>query len=84
MTETQPPAELSALSFEAAMAELETIVRQLEGGQVPLDATISLYDRATALRQHCEARLRDAEMRIEKLVTDGKGAPAAAPFDDAE
>ncbi len=83
-TSTTPPAhvDIAPLSFEAALAELETIVRQLEAGQVPLDATIGLYERATMLRQHCDARLKDAEMRIERIVTKPDGTVATAPFDD--
>jgi exodeoxyribonuclease VII small subunit len=79
---TPPPADIASLSFEAALAELETIIRQLEAGQVPLDATIDLYERATMLRQHCDARLKDAEMRIERIVAGPNGAVTAAPFDD--
>ena len=77
-----PTADIASLSFEAALAELETIVRQLEAGQVPLDATIGLYERATMLRQHCDARLKDAEMRIERIVAGPDGRVAAVPFDE--
>lgn len=73
--------DVSALNFEDALIELESIVRQLEAGQVPLDATIGLYDRATALKQLCETRLRDAEMRIERIVATPAGVETA-PFDD--
>jgi exodeoxyribonuclease VII small subunit len=85
MTDTAPAApatDIATLSFEAALAELETIVRQLEAGQVPLDATIGLYERATKLRQHCDARLQDAEMRIERIVAGPNGAVSTAPFDE--
>jgi exodeoxyribonuclease VII small subunit len=77
------PAPVASLSFEEALAELDGIVRQLEGGQAPLDATIGLYDRATALKQHCEARLKDAEMRIERIVAGPDGRVGTAPFDEA-
>ncbi len=78
----QPPVE--TLSFEAALAELETIVRQLEAGEAPLDAAVDLYTRGEALKAHCETRLTSAEARIEAIVTgpDGK-ARATRPFDDA-
>ncbi len=87
MTETPSGAggaDLSGLSFEAALEELGTIVRQLEAGQVPLDSAIALYERATVLKAHCDARLRDAEARIEKIRvgSDGK-AIGTAPFDAA-
>jgi exodeoxyribonuclease VII small subunit len=77
-----PAAAVASLSFEDALAELEAIVRQLEAGQVPLDATIGLYDRATALKQHCETRLKDAEMRIERIVAGPGGSVGTAPFDE--
>ena len=82
MTENAPAQALSSLSFEAALEELGAIVRQLEAGQVPLDSAIALYERATALRAHCDARLRDAEARIERIRIGSDGAPAGpSPFD---
>lgn len=79
-----PPADIAALSFEAALEDLGAIVRQLEAGQVPLDGAIALYERATALRAHCDARLRDAEARIERIRLASDGTPAGlAPFDGA-
>ena len=82
MTNTPVPADLAALSFEAAMEELGRIVRQLEEGRVPLDEAIALYERATALKQHCDARLQAAEARIEQIrvATDGS-VVGATPFD---
>lgn len=74
--------DISTLSFEAALDELGTIVRQLEAGQVPLDSAILLYERATALKAHCDARLKDAEARIERIRIGSDGNPAGtAPFD---
>ncbi|MFZ8942882.1 MAG: exodeoxyribonuclease VII small subunit, partial [Gemmobacter sp.] len=58
---------IEGLSFEAAMAELEAVVRKLEGGQVALEESIALYERGAALRAHCDARLRAAEERIEMI-----------------
>lgn len=85
MTETPPaPAEsaVATLSFEAALEELGQIVRQLEEGQVPLDSAITLYERATALKAHCDDRLRSAEARIERVRLSGAGAAqGTAPFD---
>lgn len=73
---------LSALSFEAALEELGRIVRQLEEGAVPLDSAISMYERATLLKGHCDARLRDAEARIERIKLSADGQPQGiAPFD---
>jgi exodeoxyribonuclease VII small subunit len=58
---------IEGLSFEAAMAELEAVVRKLESGQVALEESIALYERGAALRTHCDARLRAAEERIEMI-----------------
>lgn len=70
-----------ALTFEAALRELETIVQRLERGDVPLDDSIALYARGEALRAQCQKRLADAEARIEKLTIDGAGAPSSTqPF----
>lgn len=74
--------DLSALSFEAALEELGRIVQQLEEGQVALDSAITLYERATLLKGHCDARLRDAEARIERIKLSADGQPqGVAPFD---
>ncbi len=74
-------AALAALSFEDALRELESIVRKLEGGDAPLDASIALYTRGEALRTVCTQRLKDAEARIQKLTIDPSGTPAGAhPF----
>jgi exodeoxyribonuclease VII small subunit len=80
MTET-PPA-IAELSFEDALRALEDVVRQLEGGEVPLDESIGLYERGEKLRSHCQARLDAAQARIEKIVAapDGR-ATGAVPFD---
>ncbi len=74
--------DLAAMSFEDALKALEDVVRRLEGGDVPLEESISLYERGEALRGHCQARLDAAQARIEKIVAgpDGK-ASGAVPFD---
>lgn len=74
------PADIAALSFEDAMAALEEIVLRLESGQARLEESIALYDRGAALRRHCEARLADAEMRVQKIVAGEGGAPALEAF----
>lgn len=80
MPET-PPADISVLSFEDALRALEDVVRRLEGGEVPLDELISLYERGEALRRHCQARLDAAQERIEKIVAGADGrATGTAPF----
>ena len=73
---------IDQLSFEAALAELETIVRSLEQGSEPLDASIELYQRGDRLKRHCEARLAAAQERIEQIKLGPDGQPAGtAPFD---
>lgn len=75
-------ADIAALSFEDALRALEDVVRKLESGEVPLDATISLYERGEALRKHCQARLDAAQARIEKIVAGPDGQAASVqPFD---
>ncbi|MEM0921627.1 MAG: exodeoxyribonuclease VII small subunit [Pseudomonadota bacterium] len=72
---------IAEMSFEEALAELETVVAQLEGGQVPLDQSITLYERGDALKKHCEARLADAELKVQKIVAGSDGTVSAQPFD---
>lgn len=62
------------MSFEEAMAELETVVGRLERGDVPLEESITLYERGAALKAHCTARLKAAEERVEQITMgeDGK------------
>lgn len=73
---------LSDLSFEDALKQLEAIVARLESGEASLDESIDLYARGDALRAQCEARLKDAQARIEKIVLGPDGHPAGtAPFD---
>lgn len=67
--------EVAELSFEAALRELETIVSRLEQGDVDLEDSISLYERGTALKAHCEQKLKGAEARLEKIVLGSDGQP---------
>lgn len=74
--------DIAALSFEDALKELETIVSRLESGDAALDESISLYTRGDALRAQCEKRLKDAQMRVEKISLGSDGTPqGAVPFD---
>ena len=73
---------IGEMSFEEALRALEGVVRQLESGEVPLDESISLYERGEALRKACQARLDAAQARIEKIVQGGDGKPSGTvPFD---
>ena len=79
---SNPDPEIATLTFEDALRALEEVVRGLESGEVPLDATISLYERGEALRAHCQARLDAAQARIEQIVTGAGGAVTGTlPFD---
>ena len=72
----------SEMSFEQALGALEEIVARLESGSVPLDESISLYEKGEELRKQCQARLDAAQQRIEKIVTDREGnATGTAPLD---
>jgi exodeoxyribonuclease VII small subunit len=66
--------------FEAAIAELETIVKKLEDGELPLEKSLELYERGVQLSRFCHARLEDAEKRIEILNERGELKPAGAAF----
>ncbi len=66
-------ADVSALSFEDALAELEQIVRGLESGQQKLEDAITAYERGAALRRHCEAKLAEAEARVAAIVQHADG-----------
>lgn len=70
------------MTFEEALAALEGIVQQLERGDVPLDQSITLYERGEALRAACQQRLDAAQARIERIVTGTDGqATGTRPFD---
>jgi exodeoxyribonuclease VII small subunit len=66
------------MSFEEALSELESIVRQLEAGDVELEKSIAIYERGAALKAHCETRLKSAELKIEQIV-QGASGPSAEP-----
>jgi len=76
--------DIAALSFEAALAELEKIVAKLESGQAPLQESISIYERGEALKSHCEKQLSAAEKRIEKITLSKDGAPTGTVQLDQE
>ena len=76
-------ADIDVLSFEAALAELEKIVRTLEQGQAPLDESIELYQRGDRLKRHCEARLKAAQARIEQISIGADGQPSGTTAFDA-
>ena len=72
--------QISSMSFEEALQELESIVRKLEEGKGNLDDAIDSYARGAELKKHCENKLKDAQVRIDKIVTDSDGAMALEPL----
>lgn len=77
MTDKQIPDDIKAMKFEDALAELEKIVQKLEQGtQVKLDDAIAAYERGAALKRHCEAKLAEAQARIDKITQTAGGISA--------
>ena len=73
--------KVDALSFEQALSELELIVEQLEGGSVSLDSAIDAYARGMSLKQHCQARLEEAKLKVDQIkLPENGGAVKADPF----
>jgi exodeoxyribonuclease VII small subunit len=74
--------DVKRLTFEKAMDELESIVAKLEGGKVPLEESVAIYERGEALKKRCEELLRQAEARVEKITLDASGKPTGTePLD---
>ena len=65
--------DVKKLSFERAMEELESIVTRLEGGKVPLEESVAIYERGESLKRRCGELLRQAEVRVEKITIDANG-----------
>jgi exodeoxyribonuclease VII small subunit len=76
MTDAKIPDDIGKMKFEDALAELEKIVRELEDGKVELDGAIEKYERGAALKRHCEAKLAEAQARIEKITQSAGGITA--------
>jgi len=79
MSELSLPADIAAMNFEDALAELEGIVRRLEGGQVKLDEAIQSYERGAQLKRHCEQKLNEAQQRVDRIVIGPDGAVTVEP-----
>jgi exodeoxyribonuclease VII small subunit len=74
--------DITQLTFEKAIEELESIVARLEGGKVPLEESVAIYERGETLKRRCEELLRQAETRIEKITLDASGQPTGTvPLD---
>ncbi len=68
------------LSFEQAMAELESLVKRLEEGRLPLEEAIASYERGTQLKKYCEQKLQSAKLRVEKIQVTPEGIFKAEPL----
>jgi len=71
--------DIADLSFEKALEELESIVKKLEAGEVELEKSISIYERGAALKAHCEKKLKNAELKVEKIVLGENGQVTTEP-----
>jgi exodeoxyribonuclease VII small subunit len=82
LTDTNANADVASLAFEDALKQLEAIVARLERGDVPLEESIDIYTRGEALKARCDALLKQAEARIEKITLGADGKPTGtAPLD---
>jgi len=74
--------DVKTLPFERAIDELESIVKRLEEGKVPLEESVAIYERGEALKARCEELLRKAEARVQKITLDASGKPKGSePLD---
>jgi exodeoxyribonuclease VII small subunit len=73
--------DIDAMSFEQALAELEAIVSKLEKGEIGLEDSIDTYERGVLLKGHCERKLQDAQMKVERIKLGPDGGVSAEPFD---
>ena len=74
--------DVKKMAFERAIEELESIVKRLEEGKVPLEESVAIYERGEALKKRCEELLRQAEARVDKITLDADGNPAGSePLD---
>ena len=83
-TVSDPAAELQNMSFEDALAKLESIVRELESGRIKLDDAVAAYEKAVALKKLCSARLAAAALKVEKIEISKDGTLSTVPLDTAE
>ena len=82
--EAAPPDEIAQMSFEQALAGLETIVRRLESGDVELDAAVGAFERGVLLKRHCERKLAEARERVEQITRTPEGGIGIAPLPEMD
>jgi exodeoxyribonuclease VII small subunit len=75
-SKSQIDKDIRAMSFEQALAELETIVDRLETGDVALEESFDIYQRGSQLRAYCDEKLKNAQARIEKITSAGAATEA--------
>ncbi len=73
--------DIKNFSFEDGLRELDVIVKRLESGEATLEQSIADYTRGTKLKEHCEARLKDAELKVKKLIANDDGSVKTENFD---
>ena len=74
------PSNTAPATFEAALAELEQIVRNLETGKTSLEDSIAAYTRGMALKAFCEGKLKDAQLKVDQIATTSDGSLTTTPF----
>ena len=79
MVESPKSAEITKMSFEDALSELEDIVRTLEGGKGKLEEAITAYERGAQLKSHCEKKLKEAQAKVEKISLSAGGEADTEP-----
>jgi exodeoxyribonuclease VII small subunit len=84
VAEEKIPPDVAKLSFEEALSRLEKIVRQLEEGKGGLEESIKAYERGAQLKRHCEAKLREAQLKVEKIVLGPGGGPGEPPSSEPQ
>jgi exodeoxyribonuclease VII small subunit len=73
--------KIESLTFEQSMQELETLVRRLEEGRMPLEESIKAYERGTTLKNHCQSKLQEAKLKVDQIVLAPNGEATLKPFD---
>lgn len=74
-------AKIDTMTFEQSMQELETLVRRLEEGRMPLEESIKAYERGMALKNHCQSKLQEAKLKVDQIVLAPGGEVSLKPFD---
>lgn len=73
MSDDSLPSDITTMDFEDALAALEEIVRQLEGGRIRLEEAVSAYERGVKLKCHCETKLKEARVKVEHITIGAEG-----------